>query len=185
MARQAGLMNIKGTIEDFTFYQMKGNWYVRRKSSLTKKKFYKKACFERSRQSASRFGGGSRIASRLYKNLPFELREVGLYRQLMRKAIAYLKEGKTELEVVDLLAASIGVQVNKAEEVGGKVTNVYGKYTAKGILNREQGGGIFNKEQGILNKEGKKALQRIEREIEEMVKWIGGISDQQSVMSNE
>ncbi|HEX2606137.1 MAG TPA: hypothetical protein VHK91_02115, partial [Flavisolibacter sp.] len=152
MARQAGLMNIKGTIEDFTFYQMKGNWYVRRKSSLTKKKFQKKACFERSRQSASRFGSGSRIASRLYKNLPFELREVGLYRQLMSKALAYLKEGKTELEVVELLAASIGVKVDKAEEVGGKVTSVYGSYTARGIANREkvisnrkQGGGIMNR----------------------------------------
>ncbi|HEX2606304.1 MAG TPA: hypothetical protein VHK91_02950 [Flavisolibacter sp.] len=178
MARQAGLMNIKGTIEDFTFYQMKGNWYVRRKSSLTKKKFQKKACFERSRQSASRFGSGSRIASRLYKNLPFELREVGLYRQLMRKAIVYLKEGKTELEVVELLAASIGVQVDKAEEVGGKVTNVYGTYISRGIANKEQGGGISNREQGMMNREGKKALERIEREIEGMVKWIMGISNQ-------
>jgi hypothetical protein len=41
MAKQAGDIFITGTIDDLCFYKMDGAYYVRLKSSLTGKKFWK------------------------------------------------------------------------------------------------------------------------------------------------
>ena len=103
MARQAGDIFIEGTIDDLTFYKMEGKYYVRTKSSLTAKRFWKAKCFERSRKSCSRFGEGNKLASKVYGMIEEEKKVNKLFAFLRAKAISLLKEERSSGEVVQLL----------------------------------------------------------------------------------
>lgn len=103
MAKQAGNIFIEGTIYDLTFYKMCDNYYVRMKTSLTGKRFWKDKAFEGSRKSCSRFGEGNKLASAVFKLVEKEKRTNRLFPFLRTKAIALLKEEKPAEEVLCLL----------------------------------------------------------------------------------
>src|SRR5574338_363556 len=103
MAKQAGDIFIEGTIDDLTFYKMCGKYYVRMKTSLTGKRFWKDKAFEGSRKSCSRFGEGNKLASVVFKMVREEKRMNRLFPFLRTRAIALLKEGKPAEEVIRLL----------------------------------------------------------------------------------
>jgi hypothetical protein len=103
MAKQTGDLFIEGTIEDLSFYKMEGAYYVRMKSSLTGKRFWRDKAFEGSRKSSSRFGEGNRIASRVYRMIKEEKRVYKLYCFLKKKAIQLLKEGRSFNEAETVL----------------------------------------------------------------------------------
>ena len=79
---------------------MNGQFYVRKKSRLTGKRFRNDDAFEGSRRSAERFKRGNELASQVYNSLPEEERFYKLFCRLKREAILWLKQGKTEEEVV-------------------------------------------------------------------------------------
>ena len=99
MAKQAGHIRIRGTIGNLTYYQMGGKDYVRMKSSLTRKDFKEKKCFEGSRRSATRFGAGNIIASEVYQSLPAIQKVKSLFPLLRTKAIALVKQGLARADV--------------------------------------------------------------------------------------
>ena len=99
MAKQAEGFLV-GTYDDITFYKMEGNYYARMKSSLTGKKFWKHKAFEGSRRSCNRFGKGNQLASKVYKEIPEANRVYALYCTMKRIAIAMLKAGKEEEQVI-------------------------------------------------------------------------------------
>jgi hypothetical protein len=103
MATQAGDIFITGTIDDLCFYKMYGNYYVRMKSSLTGKRFWKDKSFEGSRKSCTRFEKGNKLASKIYQMIDEEKRVYRLYCFLKRRAILFLKEGKNIAEAEELL----------------------------------------------------------------------------------
>jgi hypothetical protein len=103
MAKQAGDFFIEGTIDDLTFYKMCGAHYVRMKTSLTGKRFWRDKAFEGSRKSCSRFGEGNKLASTVFKLVREGRRTNRLFPFLRTKAIALLKEGKDREEVIWLL----------------------------------------------------------------------------------
>jgi hypothetical protein len=103
MAKQAGDIFIEGTIDDLTFYKMCGKYYVRMKTSLTGKRFWKDKAFEGSRKSCSRFGDGNQLASVVFKTVEKEKRTNRLFPFLRTRAIALLKEGRPAEKVVCLL----------------------------------------------------------------------------------
>jgi len=103
MAKQAGDFFIEGSIDDLTYYKMNGTYYVRQKSSLTKKKFWKSKAFERSRESCKRFSEGNKLASRIYRMIEKEKRVYSLYCFLKKRAISLLKEGKSQKEAEEVL----------------------------------------------------------------------------------
>jgi hypothetical protein len=103
MAKQAGDFFIEGTIDDLTYYKMEGKYYVRMKSSLTGKKFWKRKAFERSRQSCKRFSEGNKLASKLYRMIREEKRVCKLFCFLKKRAIQLLKDGKTSSEAEEML----------------------------------------------------------------------------------
>jgi hypothetical protein len=105
MAKQAGDFFITGTIDDLCFYKMDGVYYVRMKSSLTGKKFWKNNAFEGSRKSCERLAEGSRLASKVYRMIEEEKRVYKLYCFLKGKAILLLKEGKTINEIEEMLVS--------------------------------------------------------------------------------
>jgi hypothetical protein len=89
MAKQAGDIKITGTVDDVSFYKMQGVYYVRRKSSLTGKKFWKDKAFEGSRESCSRFARGNVLASEVYRNLDKEKRSYALFLCLKKKLLSF------------------------------------------------------------------------------------------------
>ena len=93
MAKQSRNIILKGRADNLVFYVMEGKGYVRLKSSLTGRQFKRNKCFERSRQSAKRLAEASRIASRIYRNIPEKERSYVLFCLLKSKAIAMLKQG--------------------------------------------------------------------------------------------
>ena len=109
MARQAGTILIEGTLDDLTFYKMDGVYYVRMKSSLTRKKVLNSPRFALTRMHASQLGEASRIASVIYKQVPKEEKNIKLFRSIVGKAKVLLAEGK-ENEVVLQLLMKDGVE---------------------------------------------------------------------------
>ena len=107
MAKQIGDRKITGTRGNITYYKMDGEYYARLKSSLTRKQFRRRKCFEGSRRSADRFAEGNKIAGLVYRSLPERKRVYALFCLLKTKAIAFLKEGRETAEVMALLQAFV------------------------------------------------------------------------------
>ena len=107
LVKQSGNIRFTGTfpLDDLTLYRMNGEFYARKKSRLTGKRFRNDDAFEGSRRSAERFKRGNELASQVYNSLPQEERFYKLFCRLKREAILWLKQGKTEEEVVRELEA--------------------------------------------------------------------------------
>lgn len=104
MAKQIGTIKITGTVAGVTFYRMEGQYYARRKSSLTGKRVKRDPRFRRTMASARRLGSGSQLASKVYRSLPRQEQVYALYKELKSLAIHSLKEGLSEAEVLRVLA---------------------------------------------------------------------------------
>lgn len=103
MAKQTGNIFIEGTIDDLCFYKMDGKYYVRMKSSLSGKTFWRHKAFEGSRKSALQLGIASKIASAYYRSYPKEKKFKGLFNEMTGRVKLWLKENKNEDEVMELL----------------------------------------------------------------------------------
>src|SRR5687767_1189515 len=96
MAKQKGPIYLKGTAGNKTYYRMGGRYYVRKKTSLDKERFYRDAAFARSRKAAGLFGIASKIASELYQMLPQQKKGHGVIGRLSGKANKLLHEGNSK-----------------------------------------------------------------------------------------
>jgi hypothetical protein len=100
MPKQEGIILLKGTLYDKTYYKMNGQHLVRNKSSLNKKRVENDPAFANSRKSSSKFAQAAAIASLVYKQLPTIKRTHGLIGKLTGKANRLLHQGKTEADVL-------------------------------------------------------------------------------------
>ncbi|TAN01968.1 MAG: hypothetical protein EPN39_00865 [Chitinophagaceae bacterium] len=103
MPLQCGPLLITGTIDDVCFYQMEGQYYARRKSSLTRKRVLKDPKFLLTRVHAVLLGEASKIASRVYRQITGERKKHALYREITGKAIYLLREGKDKEAAFEIL----------------------------------------------------------------------------------
>ena len=103
MARQAGVIKITGTIGDITFYQLEEEYYLRKKTSLNRKRFLKDPAFAGSRIRSAQFGVASSLASRFYRSLPKEKKGHGIIGKLSGIANTLLQQGYTTDETLTLL----------------------------------------------------------------------------------
>ena len=122
MAKQTGPVKIVGTIGNICFYKMEGKYYVRMKSSLTGKQFWKHDAFAGSRRSCKRFAEGNKLASKVYRMIEKEKRAYKLFCFLKKRAVLLLKEGKGVLEVEKVLVDDLREfgflpRVEKKEEI--------------------------------------------------------------------
>jgi hypothetical protein len=116
MARQTGEIKITGTIEHLVFYKMHGAYYIRMKSSLSSKRFWKDEAFEGSRKSCTLLSRASRLASLFYKSHPKQNRAKGLFNEMTGRVKLWLKEGKEEQEVLLLLKENYPVPQKKVKK---------------------------------------------------------------------
>jgi len=102
MARQSGHIKLEGTIGGLCFYRLEGAYYVRRKSSLSRKRVLKDPCFARSRAAAERFGTAVKLAAQVYRRLRPEDKGHGVIGRVTAAANGLLCAGH-EREAVLLL----------------------------------------------------------------------------------
>ena len=94
---------INRTIGNLTFYVMEGRNFVRKKSSLTRRKVLYSPNFQRTRQFAGLMGQASKIGSFIYNSLPGYWRQSWMYRSFTGEAFTMLKKGKEEQEIRQFL----------------------------------------------------------------------------------
>lgn len=103
MAEAFAPFRIQRTIGKLTFYMMEGRNFVRKKSSLTRRKVLFSPAFENTRHNASVLGQASKIGSYLYNSLPVHWRQSWMYRSFTGEAYTMLKKGKGICEVRQFL----------------------------------------------------------------------------------
>ena len=157
MAKQAEGFLV-GTYDDITFYKMEGQYYARRKSSLTGKKFWKHKAFEGSRRSCGRFGRGNQLASLVYNEIAEEERQYVLYCRMKREAIAMLKAGKSEEDVIASLRALKPETEVQNVICRPKVVNTPAAYT--GVLFRPVHPGNYKRNKRTIRKRGIRKLHQ-------------------------
>jgi hypothetical protein len=108
---------VNGTIRNLTFYVMEGRNFVRKKSSLTRRKVLYAPCFKNTRHYAGLMAKASRIGSLVYNALPAYWRQGWMYRSFTGEAYTMLKARKKEDEIQQVLwQRYVEVVVNKQSE---------------------------------------------------------------------
>jgi len=103
MPKQIGDIKVTGTIDNINFYEMEGEFYARKKTSLDKKRVTKDPAFANSRKASSNFGRASKISAAFYKRLPESQKLHGVQGKFTGLVNTALSEGKTEAEAILLL----------------------------------------------------------------------------------
>jgi len=103
MAEVFAPFTINGTMGNLTFYVMEGRNFVRKKSSLTRRKVLYAPGFNRTRQYAAWMGEASKIGSFVYQALPVYWRQGWMYRSFTGEAFTMLKAGKKGPEIQQAL----------------------------------------------------------------------------------
>jgi hypothetical protein len=112
MGKQTGV-KIIGTFGNTSYYRSRGQFLVRKVSSLTGKQVKTQKRFRNTMKSAGQLAEASRIASGVYNQLPGSKRELSLFRSLTGQAKLLLNEGKTVDEVREMLEGEV-VNAGKA-----------------------------------------------------------------------
>jgi hypothetical protein len=99
MPKQKGPVYYTGTRGDACFYKMDGQYYVRRKSTLSGKRVKRDKAFTLTRVYADLLGQASRLAAAVYRCLPREERKHAQYRVMTGEALRMLKEGVAKEEI--------------------------------------------------------------------------------------
>ncbi|HEY8898040.1 MAG TPA: hypothetical protein VIM79_24610 [Niastella sp.] len=94
---------VNRTIRNLTFYVMEGRNFVRKKSSLTRRKVLYSPRFAPTRHYASLMGDASRIGSWVYNSLPDFWRQSWMYRSFTGEAFTMLKKGMEECAIKEFL----------------------------------------------------------------------------------
>src|SRR6478672_8626086 len=102
MPRQKGI-KISGTFDDLTFYGVKGNYYVKNKSSINAKRIKTDPSFTKFRERSTQFSEATKIASSIYRSYPKGKKKLGVFQKICAKVYKHLLEGKTETEIRQLI----------------------------------------------------------------------------------
>jgi hypothetical protein len=94
---------INRTIRDLTFYCMEGRNFVRKKSSLTRRKVLYSPQFKNTRHFAGLMAKASKIGSLVFNALPAYWRQGWMYRSFTGEAFRMLKAGKKAPEIQQVL----------------------------------------------------------------------------------
>src|SRR6266545_8401965 len=115
---------VKRTMCNLTFYVMEGRNFVRKKSSLTRRKVLYAPCFKHTRHYAGLMGQASKIGSLVYNALPVYWRQSWMYRSFTGEAFTLLKKGKKQQEIhEELLQRYVAIVVSKQQEAAINCSN--------------------------------------------------------------
>jgi hypothetical protein len=94
---------IQRTMCNLTFYVIEGRNFVRKKSSLTRRRVLYSPHFKNTRYFAGLMGKASKIGSDVYNALPAHWRQGWMFRSFTGEAYTMLKKGKKEEEIQQVL----------------------------------------------------------------------------------
>ena len=103
MAKQAGAVKFVGTIDMLTGYEMNGQHYVRRKSSLNRKRIRRDYRFRNTRRNAAQFGKAQGLAKLIYCQLEREFRALKTWYRIRNRAQELVRKDLPDKEIKDIL----------------------------------------------------------------------------------
>jgi hypothetical protein len=95
MAKQTGPFFISGTIAGITYYQRNGQWLLRSKTSLNKKRISIDSAFANSRRASDGFGRAAQFAKKIYWQLPASKRGRGIIGKIAGRVNTMMVNGNT------------------------------------------------------------------------------------------
>jgi hypothetical protein len=116
MAKQTGIIQIKGTIGGLTFWIKDGIGYVKKKSSLSSNKVKTSPRFTNTMRNAHWFATASTIASAVYRSLSRQSREHRMYCVFVAEALEMVRHGITKEEAVVEMKIRYAPSVDKEME---------------------------------------------------------------------
>lgn len=157
MSRQKGPVYITGTSNGICYYKLNGQYYARRKSTLSRRRVKRDPRFALTRKYAALLGEASRIAAGVYRLLPRGQKTLPLYRAMTGQAMGMLKRGAGEEAIREHLqqftkkrvktAAETKPLVRMRSETGGMlVVRTAWRAKGRGMHYRER-----DREQGTLS----------------------------------
>jgi hypothetical protein len=93
MGKQVGPDYITGTVGDRTYYKLNGQYLVRAKSTLSRRRVKRSPAFRRTMEYAGWLAQASKVASEVYRMIVRERRRVETYRAMTGMAMGFIKEG--------------------------------------------------------------------------------------------
>ncbi len=103
MARQLGVVNLKGKLLDRTFFERKGKFYCKKNTSLNRERLYTDPCFAKARKNFTLFGRAAKLASVVYWQLPESKRRHKVIRKLIGEIQLQLLAGKGEKRILEYM----------------------------------------------------------------------------------
>ena len=104
MAKQAGMIKIRGTIGDICFYRLHEEHYARSKRSLSGKRVKHDPAFKGTMKYAALLACASKIAAVIYKRLPQEQKSRKKYQAMTGRTMQLLKEKKNIEVIIEMLS---------------------------------------------------------------------------------
>jgi len=95
---------ITGTVNGITIYKMRGEFYIRAKSSLSGKRVKTSPAFQQTMLHADILARASRIASFIYKQVQATVGNQISFRDLTSEAIRLIKAGTGDDETKEMLS---------------------------------------------------------------------------------
>jgi hypothetical protein len=109
MAKQKGIIRLRGSLHGKTYFKVKEGYYVKTKSSLDKERFDTDPAFEGSRKRAGDTKITAPLASLVYWQLPKKLQKHGMIGKMIGEAGRLLRAGFAEAEIINRLFLKFNV----------------------------------------------------------------------------
>lgn len=97
MARQTGIIKLKGTIGDITFYKTKDGYLARQKGGIDKERFLNDPKFQRTRENAEEFGRAGKSSKTLCTAIRPVLNKTHDSRMISRLVRSMMKVIKSDM----------------------------------------------------------------------------------------
>jgi hypothetical protein len=117
MAKQTGPIKFEGTIDNLTGYQVNGIHYLKKKSSVSRKRIITDRSYTNTRRNASWFAQAQKLARSVYSELSFLERDhKGVWYPLRNRAQELVRKNLPAEEIIRLLQKEFIEPVKKASK---------------------------------------------------------------------
>jgi len=153
MAKQTGIIKVRGTVGGITFYKLNGDYYARKKTSLNKERVLRDVAFAGSRRSSGLFGTAAKIAKVIYRRLPVQKKGHGVIGMLTSKANRMLHEGMPADDALELLLEKyVGASAKVMLEQPIQVRQVE-MCKEEDVVRKESGDVVFERTKGVCRQD--------------------------------
>jgi len=119
MAKQTGPIKFEGTIDNLTGYQVNGIHYLKKKTSVSRKRILTDRCYTNTRRNANWFAQAQKLAHGVYRELtPSQHDHKGIWYPLRNRAQELVRKNVPAEEIIRLLQKEF---IKPAKKAGKRV----------------------------------------------------------------